>query len=109
MAVQLRNARFQYIVKVRFCILWKSSCTAVCKFVFCYPDDHAPPKQKGRWLACLYTGIPLGIGFGYILGGILGSAYGWRLVFLVEAGVILPVVLFTLIASPIDLRKREGT
>lgn len=71
-------------------------------------DDHAPPKRKGLWLGFLYTSIPLGIGFGYILGGILGAAYNWRLVFLVEAGVILPLVLFTLFATPVDLRKTEG-
>jgi MFS family permease len=64
-------------------------------------DDVAPPTQKGRWQAIFFTAIPVGAALGYILGGAILSAYGWRRAFYVAGGPGLAVALLCLlIAEP---------
>jgi len=46
-----------------------------------------------------------GYALGYIIGGILGPAMGWRGVFVFEALLMMPFVGFTLLAQPVDLRS----
>ena len=43
---------------------------------------------------------------GYI-GGTVAQAIGWRYVFYIEAGMAVPLVLFTLLARPLELRSFE--
>lgn len=70
-------------------------------------DDNAPTKRKGLWLACLYTCSPFGIGLGYILGGFAGAAWNWRVVFYIEAGVMVPFFLCLILAPAVDIKKGE--
>ena len=49
-------------------------------------DDLAPPQQKSRWLAIFYVATPLGSALGYLVGGFLEHAWGWRAAFMVCGG-----------------------
>lgn len=72
-------------------------------------DDNAPPGAKTMWLAIFYLCIPTGYALGYVLGGLLAGPLGWRGPFFVEAAMMLPLVLFSLLAPPIDLvGTKEG-
>jgi MFS family permease len=57
--------------------------------------DLFPEHRRGRIMAIFYLAIPVGTAIGYLLGGALGSRYGWRNPFLVCAapGVVLGLLL----------------
>lgn len=40
--------------------------------------DYFPETIRGRVLACFYLAIPVGSALGYIFGGAVGAAWGWR-------------------------------
>lgn len=56
-------------------------------------SDLFPERQRGRVLSVFYLAIPVGTALGYIIGGSLGHAHGWRMPFLVCA---LPGLLLSL-------------
>jgi MFS family permease len=66
-------------------------------------DDLAGPASKNRWLAVFYVAIPVGSALGYVLGGQLEHAYGWRSAFFIAGG---PGLLLALMALFIDEPKR---
>src|SRR4029078_6747348 len=49
-------------------------------------SDFYPVDRRGRALALFYAAIPIGSAFGFILGGAINAAWGWRAAFFV-AGV----------------------
>lgn len=55
-----------------------------------YIADLFAVERRGRMLAYFYLAIPVGSAMGYILGGYLGTRYGWRAPFYVGA---FPAVL----------------
>jgi MFS family permease len=59
-------------------------------------DDLAAPSAKNRWLAVFYVAIPVGSALGYVLGGQLEHAYGWRSAFFIAGGPGLLLALFAL-------------
>ncbi|KAL0043420.1 hypothetical protein WJX79_004259 [Trebouxia sp. C0005] len=67
-------------------------------------DDVAPPSQKTLWFGILYLFPTVGIAVGYIFGGVIGASMGWRMPFLIQAAVCVPVVLWLFLVQPISLR-----
>jgi MFS family permease len=63
--------------------------------------DMFPEDRRGRVMGVFYLAIPVGTALGYILGGLMGPAYGWRAPFYVGAapGIVLALVL-TLLPEP---------
>lgn len=61
-------------------------------------SDYFPKERRGRVLSLFYLAIPVGSAVGYILGGILGQAFGWHSAFFIVAvpGLALAVPLFFL-------------
>ena len=57
--------------------------------------DFYEKEKRGRALAVFYAAIPIGSALGFILGGELASAYGWRAAFFM---VGLPGFLLALLA-----------
>lgn len=47
--------------------------------------DLFPEKQRGRIFGIFYLAIPVGTAAGYLLGGTLGPAHGWRFPFYIAA------------------------
>lgn len=70
-------------------------------------DDLAPPTRKSRWLAVFYVAIPVGSALGFLLGGAIESAWGWRSAFFV-AGLpgILLAFAYLLTKEP-ERRERQ--
>jgi sugar phosphate permease len=54
-----------------------------------------PENQRGRVMGVFYLAIPVGTALGYVIGGMLGPAYGWRTPFYVGAapGALLALLL----------------
>ena len=67
-------------------------------------DDNAPPERKSVWLATFYLCIPVGYALGYIYGGVVGVALGWRAAFLIEALAMLPFVAICFVVPPVDIK-----
>ncbi len=63
-----------------------------------YIADFYGEQQRGRVLSIFYLAIPAGTAIGYLLGGYLGSRYGWRAPFYVGAipGFVLALLMFAL-------------
>jgi len=59
-------------------------------------DDLAAPEKKNRWLAIFYVAIPVGSALGYLVGGQLEHAFGWRSAFFIAGGPGLVLALFAL-------------
>ena len=54
------------------------------------------PKEKHAWILGLFgLALPIGSALGYILGGLIGQTWGWRLAFMI---VSIPSVLLALVA-----------
>ena len=66
-------------------------------------DDLAPPEKKNRWLAIFYVAIPVGSALGYLAGGALEHAFGWRSAFFIAGG---PGLVRALLALAIEEPKR---
>src|SRR5256714_13997985 len=43
-----------------------------------YIADLFPEEKRGRVLSLFYVALPVGAALGYIIGGALGTHYGWR-------------------------------
>lgn len=56
-------------------------------------SDLYPAERRGRALAIFYAAIPVGTALGYMLGGAMGAAFGWRPAFFIAGG---PGVLLAL-------------
>ncbi|KAH9589381.1 Major facilitator superfamily [Trypanosoma melophagium] len=62
-------------------------------------DQIAPRNSRTLWIGTFYSMIPVGTAVGMALGGIIsslgliGTIQGWRVVFLTEVLVALPIVL----------------
>ena len=63
-----------------------------------YIADFYGEQHRGRVLSIFYLAIPAGTAIGYLLGGYLGSRYGWRAPFYVGAipGFVLALLMFAL-------------
>jgi MFS transporter, Spinster family, sphingosine-1-phosphate transporter len=57
--------------------------------------DLFRPAERGRRLAYFYLATPMGSALGYLVGGAVGDAYGWRMAFFVAGG---PGVLLAIVA-----------
>jgi MFS transporter, Spinster family, sphingosine-1-phosphate transporter len=57
--------------------------------------DYYPPARRGRIFAIFYMAIPVGAALGYVVGGLVSQAWGWRVAFFVAG---LPGVLLALAA-----------
>ncbi|MFO0677678.1 MAG: MFS transporter [Polyangiaceae bacterium] len=64
-------------------------------------DDIAPPEKRGRWLSIFYLATPIGSACGFLVGGAVEKAYGWREAFYVAGGPGIVLALLCLaIAEP---------
>ena len=61
-------------------------------------SDCYPAERRARVLGVFYAAIPVGSALGYIVGGLIGEAYGWRAAFFVAGapGAALAFLLLLL-------------
>ncbi len=74
-------------------------------------SDYYPPHQRGTALAIYSTGVHLGILLGFIVGGFVSQAYGWRVAFMSVGlpGVLFAVVFALTVREPQRGRWETGT
>lgn len=67
--------------------------------------DMFPEDERGRAMGTFYLALPVGTALGYVLGGVMGPAYGWRAPFYVGAapGVLLAFLLLFIPEPPLGL------
>ena len=67
-----------------------------------YIADLFPEEKRGRILSLFYLAIPMGAALGYIIGGALGTGYGWRAPFYVCAipGFLVAIAFYFGVAEP---------
>ncbi len=65
-------------------------------------SDFWPEEQRNRILTFFYLSLPVGAALGYIIGGTMGSAYGWRVPFYVSAvpGILLACLILFFMQEP---------
>jgi len=65
-------------------------------------SDYWPAEQRNRILTYFYLSLPVGAALGYVLGGTVGQAYGWRAPFYVAAspGLLLVVLVWIFMREP---------
>ena len=61
-------------------------------------SDCYPAERRARVLGVFYAAIPIGAALGYIVGGVVGEAYGWRATFFIAGapGAVLAFLLLRL-------------
>ncbi|WP_374411134.1 spinster family MFS transporter [Novosphingobium colocasiae] len=78
-------------------------------------SDYFPPRQRGRALAVLTLGLPIGSALGLLLGAIFAENYGWRAAFMLlgAGGIVLAPILFLVVREPprgqLDAPTGDGT
>lgn len=72
-------------------------------------DDITEPETKNRWLAVFYMAIPVGSALGFVLGGLIGTYWGWRAAFFVAGlpGIAL-AGLVLLMREPVRKTQRPS-
>jgi len=67
------------------------------------------PEIRARILALLGLALPLGSALGYLLGGVIGQKYGWKMAFYVLAvpGILLALWAFVYIKDKRKIAKKE--
>jgi predicted MFS family arabinose efflux permease len=65
-------------------------------------SDYYPPAQRGTALAIYSTGVHLGVFLGFVAGGLIAQAYGWRIAFMAVGvpGIVLAVLLLLTVREP---------
>ena len=73
-----------------------------CIFAPALLSDYWPPERRNRILTIFYLSLPIGAAMGYILGGTLGQAYGWRAPFYVSAapGLVVAMLVWIFLREP---------
>src|SRR6059036_40072 len=61
-------------------------------------SDCYPAERRARMLGIFYAAIPIGAALGYIVGGVIGEAHGWRTAFFIAGapGAVLAFLLLLL-------------
>jgi predicted MFS family arabinose efflux permease len=65
-------------------------------------SDFYPEADRNRVLSIFYVTIPVGGALGYVLGGVLGQQYGWRMPFFIAAlpGVLIAAGFYFFVREP---------
>jgi len=66
-------------------------------------SDYYPPEKRGRALSFYSMGVYIGILVGFMLGGIIADAFGWRMAFVVVGlpGVVFAIILRLTVKEPL--------
>jgi MFS family permease len=74
--------------------------------------DHYAPDKRNKVLTAFYVAIPVGSALGFVLGGAVGDAWGWRAAFLICGlpGIAVAAIALLLVDPPrgrFDEKKEE--
>lgn len=65
-------------------------------------SDHFPIEKRGRAFAVFFSAIPIGSAAGYVLGGMVDKAFGWRAAFWMAGapGLVLSLLVLKVFDPP---------
>jgi predicted MFS family arabinose efflux permease len=65
--------------------------------------DYFPPQQRGRACAILASAIPAGVFVGFLVGGTVSAAWGWRAALMVVGlpGILLGLLTLLTVREPV--------
>lgn len=65
--------------------------------------DLFSPKERATAIAIFTAGYPQGVLVGFLMGGMLGVVYGWRIAFAIAGvpGIVIAILLFTTVREPL--------
>jgi MFS transporter, Spinster family, sphingosine-1-phosphate transporter len=74
-------------------------------------SDYFPRSQRGRAFSIFYVAIPVGAASGYLLGGLIEPALGWRAAFYVVGlpGIIMALLALTVQDPPRGASEESGS
>jgi predicted MFS family arabinose efflux permease len=79
-----------WLIAARLCA--GAATAGVSPAVYALIGGSAPPEQRATWLSIAVSGLLMSLSFGASTGGLIGAAFGWRLVFAGLAGLSLLLV-----------------
>ena len=79
-----------WLIAARLCA--GAATAGVSPAIYALIGDSAPPEQRATWLSIAVSGLLMSLSFGASIGGLIGAAFGWRLVFAGLAGLSLLLV-----------------
>lgn len=103
-AVALTGASFSYWFLLLARCMAGFGEASVVTLSFPFVDDCAPTKWKSTYFAILALAQALGTAAGFVYGGAVSDALGWRVCFWIIAGAGSPLVAILLYAPPVKLR-----
>jgi len=72
-------------------------------------SDCYPAERRARALGVFYAAIPIGSALGYIVGGLIGEAYGWRAAFFVAGAPGAALAFLLLLLTEPTRGAQDGT
>lgn len=65
-------------------------------------SDFYPPEKRGTALSIYSMGVHFGVFLGFIVGGFISQAYGWRVAFMAVGipGILFAIVFFLTVKEP---------
>jgi predicted MFS family arabinose efflux permease len=89
-------------------VLIASAATVVPQLLVPLVAQRAPADRRARHVAAVIAGLFTGIVAARVLGGLIGQAYGWRVVFVGAAALTAVLGLATAYALPVERVRHSG-
>lgn len=71
-------------------------------------DDISLPRSRSLWLSLYFMATPVGQALGFIAAGSISTAWSWRVVFIVEACLMLPFPIICFFLPHVSVIVENG-
>ncbi|AKZ56719.1 putative integral membrane protein [Streptomyces ambofaciens ATCC 23877] len=89
-------------------VLVASAATVVPQLLVPLVAERAPADRRARHVAAVIAGLFTGVVAARVLGGLVGQAFGWRVVFVGAAALTVVLGLATAYVLPVERRRLQG-